>query len=711
MDSKKFLLVMAACFLVLILWQWLGVRIFGQPEPKEQTPEPAKETVPAQPGPEKAPVETAGTGQPAPTQASGKLALGQAQGLRAVSKQMHTLRDDVRLGSRDKGSAYKIEVKLTTDGAGIAEAWLTEFIENSYEYKYSQGAYGQDRQTPVTLLSQVPGRFKPDKAREDLPPCRISLATSRLRFLRMGSKAGTPSREVLATIDLVRPEGQSGQVHWQLAGLDEQNGKASFVATVLLQQDDETLAEVTLRKTYTLAKDSYDIEIELELTLSEGSPSDLAVELVQDGPTGMANESSRGDMRSGIYGVVNVTKGVEKVAVTSIAYAKAADEEGGLALSRGDLLWAGIMNKFFGAYLVPKSSFTSKDDPTAPKVGGIFEQAQIIPIIDPATDKSGNVLTRLVAPTIELQPGHTKTIEMKLFLGPKERKLLKSGEYGRMSFGESIKSQVCCSWMAFAPLSAGLLWLMGRIYWLIPNYGVAIILLVAMVRVALHHFTRTSQMSMMRMSKLAPELEKLKKKYANNREELGRAQMLLYKEHKINPLSGCLPMLLQMPIWFALFAALNTAVELRHAPFFLWINNLSGTDNITAYLAGGLPKEPLFTVPLLGFPIWGLNLLPLLLGVAFFLQQKFTPTAGAAATSSPQAAQTKKMMSFMMWLFPLMLYNAPSGLNLYIMTSTFVGVIESHYIKKHIRQQEEAQNRPIVGGSPDNIKSLKLKKK
>ena len=105
-----------------------------------------------------------------------------------------------------------------------------------------------------------------------------------------------------------------------------------------------------------------------------------------------------------------------------------------------------------------------------------------------------------------------------------------------------------------------------------------------------------------------------------------------------------------------------------------------------------------------------MNLLPILLGVAFFLQQKLMPSAGAAA--SPQAAQTKKMMYFMMAFFPLILYGAPSGLNLYIMTSTFVGVIENHYIKKHIRGQEEAENRPVVaGGSAGKIKSVRLKKR
>ncbi|NIA07586.1 MAG: membrane protein insertase YidC [Actinobacteria bacterium] len=697
MDSKKFMLAMALCFVALIAWRWLGVQIYGPP--KEQQTKQVQQPI----------EEQAKAITPSPTELNEPDGIGiqeivQGKGYTASIKQTQPLREDIYLGSEQRGSGYKLQVSLSNDGAAIAQAWLTEFVQNSDEYKFSQSPYGEGRKTPVTLLSQVEGRFKPEKARQDQPPCRTSLATSRVRFLKINSQADGPRREELASINLV------GQKNWQLLELNEQNSKAVFQTTVLLQQENKTIAELLLRKTYALAKDSYDINVELDLTLAEGSAENLAVELVQDGPTGMGREDPRTDMRAGIYGTLSTAKGVEKVAVTSVTYKNAAKAEGGVAVgpgAQGQLLWAGTMNKFFGAFLVPESKYTAKDDPTATEVGKVFTQVQIVPIVDATTGKNGNVLARLVAPTIELEPGITKSIKMKLFLGPKERGLLKSGEYGRLNFGSSIQYR-SCGFFTFGWLSEGLLWLLGKIHAVIPNYGVGIIILVILVRLGLHHFTKTSQVSMMRMSKLAPEIEKLKKKYGNNREELSRAQMGLYKEYKINPLSGCLPMALQMPIWIALYSGLNTAVELRHAPFFWWINNLAGADNITAYFAGGLPAEPITKLPMLG-PIWGLNILPILLGVAFFLQQKFMPSAGAAA--SPQAAQTKKMMYFMMALFPLMLYGAPSGLNLYIMTSTFVGVIENHYIKKHIREKEEAENRPIVGGSVNNIKSLKFKKK
>lgn len=698
MDTKKFFLVLAACFLILIIHKRVE-NYFWPPEDKtpsvETSEDPQKTASPTETPTVKTSPPLDRQSEPERGQSAVVAQLGQGQTGTLVAKNAGEIQEEsVSLGSRFKGDNFKLEVELTSTGASVSRAWLTEFAGDLDEYKYAQDSY--DRTKPVALLNRVAGRFKPEKDEQSLPPCEYSLATSRLLFIAPKLQQSQPGRHILGALDTF---------NWKLAGheQDQEKSWARFESTLQLQSPDQSkvLADLVLKKTYTLYKDSYDLQVKIELELSPESMGGYTIELTQDGPTGMGLESARGDMRSGIYAQM----GAKGIGVKSVPYAGIEKEPGSVATndpSKGELLWAGVMNKFFAALLVPESNVSAPET-------SVFKQVRIVPILDPDdTSKAGNVLARLVAPAIKLQPGQSKVLNLKLFLGPKRRDLLKAGEYGQLKFTESIKSQTGCSFLVFRPLSEGLVWLMAKIYWLIPNYGVAIILLVALVRLALHHFTRTSQMSMIRMSKMGPEIEKLKKKFGNNRDELGRAQMALYKEHKINPLSGCLPMALQMPIWIALYSALSTAVELRHAPFFWWINNLSGPDNITAYFAGGLPEEPLTKLPLLG-AIWGLNLLPILLGVAFFLQQKFTPSAGAAA--SDQAKQTKKMMYFMMGIFPLMLYSAPSGLNLYIMTSTFVGVIESHYIKKHIRQQEEAQNQPIAGAGDTKIKTLRLKKR
>ncbi|MCK4850965.1 MAG: YidC/Oxa1 family insertase periplasmic-domain containing protein, partial [Phycisphaerae bacterium] len=420
MDAKKFLLVLAACFLILFLHKRIGDYLW----PPETEKPPAKTTEAPQDTPPDAVITT-----PEPTPQAdretkpkpGKVAIQpqliQGRNFILVVKDADQLQEQtVLLGSRQRGSGFNLEVQLTTDAASITQAWLTEFAGDSDEYKYAQSPYGQGRTTPVGLLSPVAGRFKLPEDDQALPPCKYSLATSRLLFIAPKSQQNQPGRQVLAAIDAFP---------WKLA----ERGKnwVRFETTVqLLQADqDKVLAELTLRKTFTVLEESYDLQVKIELTLSQDSDGDYTIELIQDGPTGMGLESARGDMRAGIY-AQRGTKGVE---VKTVSYGGIEKEPGGVALSdptSGDLLWAGAMNKFFGAFLVPESDFTAPDNPDAPKVASVFKLVRILPILDPDTGKAGNVLARLVAPAIQLRPGQTRDLNMKLFLGPKQRKLLKS---------------------------------------------------------------------------------------------------------------------------------------------------------------------------------------------------------------------------------------------------------------------------------------------
>ena len=164
--------------------------------------------------------------------------------------------------------------------------------------------------------------------------------------------------------------------------------------------------------------------------------------------------------------------------------------------------------------------------------------------------------------------------------------------------------------------------------------------------------------------------------------------MELYKENGMagGAIMGCLPMLLQMPIWIALYTAVDTNVALRHQGLFPvgWITDLSAPDRLIPF---GL-TEP-WTLPMVG-GIDAFNLLPILLCIAMFLQQKLSPQASMAAANPQQKSQQKMMYLMMPVMMLVFLYTAPSGLNLYIMASTFAGVIEQHVIRKHIREQEAA---------------------
>jgi YidC/Oxa1 family membrane protein insertase len=209
----------------------------------------------------------------------------------------------------------------------------------------------------------------------------------------------------------------------------------------------------------------------------------------------------------------------------------------------------------------------------------------------------------------------------------------------------------------------------------LPNWGMAIILLTVLVRICLHPLTARSQASMAKMQKLQPEIKKLQEKYKNDKQKLGAEQMKLMKEGGANPLGGCLPMLIQLPVFFALYRAINVSIELRQAPFFWWITDLARPDR-------------LFTMGSLVLPVIHneLNLLPLLMLVAMVIQQKTSP---AAAT--PEAQQQQKLMAFIMPIFiGVLLYRVASGLNLYIFTSTALGALEQWIIRRRIEAKELA---------------------
>jgi YidC/Oxa1 family membrane protein insertase len=290
---------------------------------------------------------------------------------------------------------------------------------------------------------------------------------------------------------------------------------------------------------------------------------------------------------------------------------------------------------------------------------------------------------------------------MRVFFGPRQRKLLNDKYYSAfpLSFDETlVLTSGFCGYCTFQWLVNLLVALLAAFHWIFlgfighGDWGLAIIALVVVVRVLLHPITRRSQISMSKMSKMGPEMEKLKKKYGDNKDELNKAMMGFYKEQGATPILGCLPMLLQTPIWIALWQALQSTFELRQAPFlwgFTWIHDLSKPDHLITF----------HPIPLLfGWTLSAINILPILMGVVFFFQSKIQPKPAAM---TPEQQSQQKMMQWMMpFIFPLMLYNGPSGLNLYIFTSTFIGIIESKIIRDHIQQREEAEKagRVIVDG-------------
>ena len=196
---------------------------------------------------------------------------------------------------------------------------------------------------------------------------------------------------------------------------------------------------------------------------------------------------------------------------------------------------------------------------------------------------------------------------------------------------------------------------MSWLHKLIPNYGIAIIIITIIIKIIFWPIQAKSIRSMKQMQKFQPLVTKLREKYKDNPQKMNAEMMKLYKEHKINPLSGCLPMLVQIPVFFALFAMLRSAIELRGAKF-LWIGDLSRPDTV-AHLAG-----------------FAVNPLPLLMVGTMAWQQKITPTAG-----DPQQA---KMMMFMPLMMLFFFYSASSGLVLYWTVQQLLSIAQQWWMMR-----------------------------
>ena len=242
---------------------------------------------------------------------------------------------------------------------------------------------------------------------------------------------------------------------------------------------------------------------------------------------------------------------------------------------------------------------------------------------------------------------------LSLYLGPLEYKRIKDLDVGlssMMNFGIA----------PIRPISKGVLWLLKFLHQFIPNYGLVLVLFSILVKILVYPLTKKSYKSTKEMQAIQPLVAELKEKHKKDPTKLNKATMALYKEHGVNPLGGCLPLLLQMPLLFALFQVFRSTIELRNAPFVFWINDLSSPDIIYH-----LP----FSLPVYGGHI---AVLPLIMGITMFLQQKMMPT---------QASGQQKFMSYFMTGFFILLFNNfPSGLNLYYTLFNVFTILQQKFL-------------------------------
>lgn len=277
----------------------------------------------------------------------------------------------------------------------------------------------------------------------------------------------------------------------------------------------------------------------------------------------------------------------------------------------------------------------------------------------------------LAQPSLTLAPSETNRTDYRLYLGPMHLGELHEA-WPTLStalrffppggwFGNTVSDMM--DWFA-KQLLRNLNWWHS----FIPNYGVAIILLTVLVRMVVFPLTIKSMRSMKKMQALQPELQAIKERYKDNQQEFQKQMMLIYRERKINPLAGCLPLFLQMPVFIALYRMLWNTFEIRGADF-LWVKDLSQPDS-------------LFTIPALrGLPFFGdalshFNILPILIGSAMLVSMRLTPTSGPM-----QSPEQKMVMNLMPIIFAAFSYPFAAGLNLYVLTSTVLGIAQNWLVR------------------------------
>jgi YidC/Oxa1 family membrane protein insertase len=580
------------------------------------------------------------------------------------------------IGSLDARTGYTFQVEFVNEFAAIRTLKLSEYfttVADKQEFHRDPDAYMERINTPgaddghYTLLNHVSYAKK-----RHLP---------------------------LATTIYVKVDGEKSATrlpitnHWRMGetqtSQDGNTQSLSFTCTAYRASgEDDSIKAPTLKltKTYTIRKENYTVQVSLKA--ENLSAEQLSVRIDQAGPTGVPRESHRGDERFAVWGMLGEGGEVEPV----VELKKELTEErynsrhviGTTAGTTGEsgkpaILWIGQGNKFFASmfYLNPevdKRLEAANYDATI-YTNGAYE-----------TLESRTHLTGVDIPALKLAPNASKTVKFDLFAGPKIRAMFTDEDdeffrqqYKDLNYKGAINLGGC--WCTSDLITFGMMWLLNLFASVaFGNYGIAIFILVILVRLALHPLTKKGQVSMVKMQKMQPVMAKLKEKYADDKETLQKETMKMYKQQGATPILGCLPMLLQMPIWIALWTGLNAAVELRHTgllPF--WITDLAAPDALISF--GG-------PLPLIG--LTSFNLLPILLTIAMFFQAKMNPATSAPST--PEQASMQKMMKYMMPGMMLMIfYNAPSGLSLYIMTSISGGVIEQILIRKHIAEKEAAE--------------------
>ena len=310
-----------------------------------------------------------------------------------------------------------------------------------------------------------------------------------------------------------------------------------------------------------------------------------------------------------------------------------------------NLTYAGVMSQYFVTILIPGENSRGNT---------VYAQRQLFHLKHQDNAEVPGVTLALGVPSFQVEPRKDHVLNYEIYAGPKLNQVL--GD-----LPHEMNEVMAYGWFTF--LSAPMNWLLNLFHNLIGNWGVAIICMTIVVRGLIWPLHKKSYMAMKRMSLVQPKIAELKEKYPNDPQKVNMEMMKIYQQYGINPASGCLPMLIQIPIFFAFYRVLQYSSELRGQPFYLWVKDLSLPDTV-------------FEIPLpfASFPQLPVNILPILMAVTMIIQMKMTPQAGDK--------MQQRIMKLMPWMFFLFCYNFASALALYWTTQNIISMGQNLLIRR-----------------------------
>jgi YidC/Oxa1 family membrane protein insertase len=378
-----------------------------------------------------------------------------------------------------------------------------------------------------------------------------------------------------------------------------------------------------IEKRFSFDPETYKINLDVILTNTSMRPfeENIAVSVVNSGPGDTRQFSFEGPFAF-------IDNKLDEIKVKDL------DEKNTFS---GNIAWAGLTEQYFMSAIIPEISSAST--------------------VRLNHDTEDNLIeVKYIQPGKQLLPGAKEQFEYALYMGPKKISILES-------IGSNLDKAI--NFGFFDVIAKPCLWLMNTIHdRLIPNFGIAIILLTIMFKIIFWPLGTKSYKSMAEMKRLQPLMADIRLKHKDDKKKMNEEIMGLYKTYKVNPMSGCLPMVVQIPVFFAFYRMLYGSIELRHAPFMWWINDLSAPDRLFTFD---------FTVPMMT-PPYGIPVLTIIMGATMFLQQKLSPPPGDPAQA--------KMMMMMPLIFTFIFINFPAGLVLYWLVNNVLSISQQYYITK-----------------------------